>query len=255
MYARGAQNRLDENMEEMRLNKYLASCGVCSRRDADKYIEDGRVKVNGQLPEKGLKVTDEDKVEVDGKSVGLVKESTVLAYNKPVGVVCTERDSHAERTVIDEISFDKRITYAGRLDKDSNGLLIMTDDGNLINAMMKGQNRHEKEYVVVVDKEINGGFLKRMQNGVYLSELDVTTRGCKIKKLAKNSFNIILTQGLNRQIRRMCSELGFEVVSLKRVRVMNIQLGDIREGEYREIKGNEKRELYKLAGIPLKKNS
>lgn len=240
---------MGSDSEKMRLNKYLAACGVCSRRDADVYIDEGRVLVNGELPQKGVKVSTEDIVEVDGKKIGLSGSTTVLAFNKPVGVVCTERDAHAERTVIEELGYHKRVTYAGRLDKDSDGLLIMTDDGDLINAMMKGIHKHEKEYVVRVDRDITETFLNKMQKGVYLKELDVTTRSCKIKKITNDSFDIILTQGLNRQIRRMCSELGYEVLSLKRIRVMNIELGDLKTGEYREITGSEKETLYKLAGV------
>ena len=146
---------MGSDSEKMRLNKYLAACGVCSRRDADVYIDEGRVLVNGELPQKGVKVSTEDLVEVDGKKIGLSGSTTVLAFNKPVGVVCTERDAHAERTVIEELGYHKRVTYAGRLDKDSDGLLIMTDDGDLINAMMKGIHKHEKEYVVRVDRDIS----------------------------------------------------------------------------------------------------
>ena len=240
---------MGSDSEKMRLNKYLAACGVCSRRDADVYIDEGRVLVNGELPQKGVKVSTEDLVEVDGKKIGLSGSKTVLAYTKPVGVVCTERDAHAKRTVIEELGYHKRVTYAGRLDKDSDGLLIMTDDGDLINAMMKSIHKHEKEYVVRVDRDITEAFLNKMQKGVYLKELDVTTRSCKIKKITNDSFDIILTQGLNRQIRRMCQAFGYRVRKLIRVRVMNIELGDLAVGKYRELSDNEVAGLKKLCGL------
>ncbi|MCR5670946.1 MAG: rRNA pseudouridine synthase [Butyrivibrio sp.] len=235
----------------MRLNKYIAACGVCSRREADKLIQEGKVTVNGQIPEMGLDISDADTVCVDGKKIGLNKEHVVLAYYKPAGVVCTEKDEHAERTVIDDLGYEKRVTYAGRLDKDSEGLLIMTDDGELIQAMMKGSNMHEKQYEVTVDKKIDDTFINRMSSGVYLKELDVTTRKCKVKKTSDSSFEIILTQGLNRQIRRMCAELGYEVWSLKRVRVMTVSLFelDLKPSEYVEITGDEKDKLYRACGL------
>ncbi len=235
----------------MRLNKFIASCGVCSRREADKLIEAGRITVNGQLPTAGADVSEADTVLLDGKELTAKAEFTYLAYYKPVGVTCTEKDAHAKRTVIEDLGLDKRVTYAGRLDKDSEGLLIMTDDGNLIQAMMKGSKRHEKEYEVTVDREISGEFLNKMANGVYLPELDKTTRGCEVKKTGKRSFNIILTQGLNRQIRRMAKDCGAEVVSLKRIRVMNIRLSDydLKPGKYCPIKEKDLSKLLKDCGL------
>lgn len=235
----------------MRLNQYIASCGICSRREADKLIAAGRVLVNGTLPSAGMQVTEEDKVQVDKKLVKKVESKVVLAYYKPVGVVCTEKDSHAERAVTSEIKYHTRVTYAGRLDKDSEGLLLLSNDGKLIEAMMKSANKHEKEYEVEVDKEINGDFLNRMANGVYLEELDRTTRGCKIQKAGKKRFKIILTQGLNRQIRRMCQALGYNVVSLKRVRVMSVKLSDynLKPGVFVELSDAEKGKLYKECGL------
>ena len=234
----------------MRLNKYIASCGVCSRRDADKLIEDGKVVVNGQVASFGCQVEDGDEVLVDGKKIG-IEETLVYAYYKPVGVTCTEKDEHAERTVIEDISLDKRVTYAGRLDKDSEGLLIMTNDGKLIDAMMRGANKHEKEYVVSVDKPLSDEFLSKMSKGVYLKELNTTTRPCKVKKYEDKSFNIVLTQGLNRQIRRMCDELGYKVTSLKRIRIMNIDLKkyNLSPSKYVEIKGEDLSQLYKDCGL------
>ena len=235
--------------EKIRLNKYIALCGVCSRRDADALIRQGKVKVNGALAENGVKVGDNDVVELEEKVLSVPKDHVVLAYNKPVGVTCTEKDEHAERTIIEDLNYDRRVTYAGRLDKDSEGLMILTDDGDLIQAMMKGINAHEKEYVVQVNKKITDKFLKQLEGGVYLSELEQTTRPCKTKKVSDDCFKIILTQGLNRQIRRMCSAFGYEVVKLKRVRIMNIELKGLELSEYRELKGDELSELYRLSGL------
>ncbi|MDC7295274.1 MULTISPECIES: pseudouridine synthase [unclassified Butyrivibrio] len=237
----------------MRLNQYIASCGVCSRREADKLIDAGRVTVNGNNAQPGIQVTDKDVVTVDGRKIEPSKSSVVIAYYKPVGVTCTEKDEHAERTVIEDLSYNKRVTYAGRLDKDSEGLLLMTDDGKLIDAMMKGAKRHEKEYEVTVDKPLNGDFLKKMSSGVYLKELDQTTRGCKVNRTGKCSFNIILTQGLNRQIRRMCKTLGYEVKKLKRIRVMTIKLEDYKlaPGKYVELSEADKKKLYLAAGLRM----
>lgn len=237
----------------MRLNHYISSCGVCSRREADKLISTGRVKVNGNVPSPGLSVDDGDIVTVDGKEIQLQNKKIVLAYYKPVGVVCTQKDEHALRTLSSEIKYSVRVTYAGRLDKDSEGLLLLTNDGDLINAMMKGSNRHEKEYEVVVDKKITGDFLNKMAGGVYLKDLDKTTRGCKITKTGSSSFKIILTQGLNRQIRRMCDTLGFKVLSLKRIRVMTVKLSDynLKPGKFVELSKDEMDKLYKAAGLNI----
>jgi 23S rRNA pseudouridine2604 synthase len=235
----------------MRLNQYIASCGVCSRREADKLIQEKRVTVNGKPAEFGVQVEQGDRVAVDGKDIAPSEKHVVLAYYKPVGVTSTEKDEHAQRTVIEDLGYKKRVTYAGRLDKDSEGLLIMTDDGKLIEAMMKGSRKHEKEYEVTVDKPINGDFLNKMSQGVYLKELDRTTRGCKVTRTGKCSFNIILTQGLNRQIRRMCSTLGFEVTKLKRIRVMTVKLSDyeLKPGKYVELSEDEIKKLYRACGL------
>ena len=237
----------------MRLNHYISSCGICSRREADKLISTGRVKVNGNVPSPGLSVDDGDIVTVDGKEIQLQNKKIVLAYYKPVGVVCTQKDEHALRTLSSEIKYPVRVTYAGRLDKDSEGLLLLTNDGDLINAMMKGSNRHEKEYEVVVDKKITGDFLNKMAGGVYLKDLDKTTRGCNITKTGPSSFKIILTQGLNRQIRRMCDTLGFKVLSLKRIRVMTVKLSDynLKPGKFVELSKDEMDKLYKAAGLNI----
>ncbi len=230
----------------IRLNKYLADCGVCSRREADKLIEEGRVQVNGAVAGMGCRVTDTDKVMVNGKVLTGKAENVVLAFYKPVGVTCTEKDKHAEKIINDYIKYSVRVTYAGRLDKDSEGLLILTNDGDLIDAMMRGANGHEKEYVVKVNKEITEEFLKKMRAGVYLKDLAVQTRPCKVERIGKLTFRIILTQGLNRQIRRMCQTLGYEVKQLKRERVINIRLGKLTPGSYRKVTGEELERLYKL---------
>lgn len=235
----------------MRLNKYIASCGICSRREADKLIESGRITVNGQVPSQGLDVSDADRVCLDGKEISPRTEHVYLAYYKPVGVVCTERDEHADRTVIDDLGLSERVTYAGRLDKDSEGLLIMTDDGDLIQAMMKGANGHEKEYEVTVDRLVTETFIADMSKGVYLKELDRTTRPCTVKKTGESSFDIILTQGLNRQIRRMCDSLGYRVLKLKRVRIMSVNLADfdLKPGEYKRLNDAQIEQLYIETGM------
>lgn len=236
-------------MEQIRLNKYLAQCGVCSRREADKLILAGKVLVNKETAEMGQVVCPEDEICVNGKCLSGRKKNVVLAYYKPVGVVCTEKDAHAEHKITDAIRYPIRVTYAGRLDKESEGLILLTNDGDLINAMMRGANRHEKEYIVKVNKEITPVFLTRMSEGIYLKELDITTRKCEVVQTGKFTFRIILTQGVNRQIRRMCKELGYQVHSLKRIRVMNISLDNIAYGTYREVVGEELEQLYRGAGI------
>ncbi|MCM1090603.1 MAG: pseudouridine synthase [Butyrivibrio sp.] len=242
-----------DDRERMRLNKYLAQCGVCSRRDADKLIASGKVLVNGKTATLGQSVSNADSVQVGKKVFGRVSAKAVLAFYKPVGVTCTERDAHAERKITDIIQYPLRVTYAGRLDKDSEGLLLLTNDGDLIDAMMRGANGHEKEYLVKVNKEITSVFLSRMKQGVYLQELKTTTRPCEVAQVGKYTLRIVLTQGLNRQIRRMCKELGYQVQSLKRVRVMNILLGDLKPGEYRELSEQECAELYEQAAIERQK--
>ncbi len=233
----------------MRINKYLAECGVCSRREADKYIEQGKVKVNQKIAVSGMQVSEQDVVEVLGKVIEPRNRKIVLAYYKPIGVTCTEKDVHADKTIIQALNYPVRLTYAGRLDKDSEGLIIMTNDGDLIQHMMKGANGHEKEYTVKVNKEVTDEFLEKMSQGVYLKELEQQTRPCKLEKLGKFTFRIILTQGLNRQIRRMCQEFGYKVTSLRRDRVVNIELKGLRSGQFRELQGDELALLYKLCGM------
>lgn len=233
----------------MRINKYLAECGVCSRREADKYIEQGKVKVNQKIAVSGMQVSEQDIVEVFGKVIEPKNRKIVLAYYKPIGVTCTEKDAHADKTIIQALNYPVRLTYAGRLDKDSEGLIIMTNDGGLIQNMMKGANGHEKEYTVKVNKEITREFLEKMSQGVYLKELEQKTRPCKVEQIGKFTFRIILTQGLNRQIRRMCQEFGYKVTSLRRDRVVNVELQGLRSGQFRELQGEELAQLYKLCGM------
>jgi len=235
-----------------RLNKYLAECGVCSRREADKLIDQGRVEVNGQKAMTGMQVYERDCVTVNGSLVKPLASKVVLAYNKPVGVTCTEKDKHAEKTIVEAVKYPVRLTYAGRLDKDSDGLILLTNDGELIQRMMRGENRHEKEYVVRVDREITDAFLGKMSQGVYLKELNQTTRSCVVEGVGKYTFRIILTQGLNRQIRRMCESLGYKVKALTRIRVVNIELAGLKSGTYRELKEEELATLYHLCGMPGK---
>lgn len=239
---------MQQNKELIRLNRYLAQCGLCSRREADRLIQEGRVSVNGVRADMGLRVSERDTVAVNGRTLNGPGKTAVLAFYKPVGVTCTEKDRHAEKIITDMIHYPVRVTYAGRLDRDSEGLILLTNDGGLIDAMMRGSNRHEKEYVVKVDRELTLQFMEGMERGVYLKELEQTTRPCRVEMLGKYTFRIILTQGLNRQIRRMCGTFGYEVKSLKRVRVMNIQLGNLKPGSYREITGDELERLYEMSG-------
>ncbi len=232
-------------MDEIRINKYIALCGICSRREADGLIEAGRVLINNQKAEPGSKVKEGDEVLLDGKAVK-PEEKKVVAYYKPVGVTCTEADVHANVTLTEAFKYPTRLTYAGRLDEDSEGLLIMTNDGDLIHVMMCGSNNHEKEYLVEVDKDIDPIIFERMRKGIFLFDLNVETKPCKVEAVNSKTFKITLTQGLNRQIRRMCFECGLEVVSLKRIRVCNILLKDLKPSQYREITGAELDELYNM---------
>ena len=235
--------------EKIRINKYIANAGVCSRRDADKLVEQGKVTINGMIATAGSQVNSTDTICVNGKVIRGRDERVVLAFYKPVGITCTERDKFAEKTILEYIKYPVRVTYAGRLDKDSEGLILLTNDGDLIQALMKGSNYHEKEYVVKVDKEITDRFLEKMSQGVYLKELDRTTRPCQVTQVGKNTFKIILTQGLNRQIRRMCKELGYTVTSLKRIRIEKITIDGLKIGQYRELTEREKENLYETVGL------
>lgn len=239
----------EDSLSGIRLNKYLAQAGICSRREADQLIESGVVYVNGAVAKAGDRVFPKDEVICNHKVISGKQDAVVLAYYKPVGVVCSQKDRHADKLVSEQLQFPVRVTYAGRLDKDSEGLLLMTNDGNLIDKLMRGANRHEKEYVVKVKKDISDDFLSKMANGIYLKELEQTTRPCRIEAVGKRTFRIVLTQGLNRQIRRMCEASGQEVLSLKRVRVANVELGKLKPGEYRVVSGEELSMLYAEAGI------
>ncbi len=229
-----------------RINKFLSEVGYCSRREADKLIEAGRVTINGVVPEMGTKIAPDDIVAVDNEVIKNTKTSFVyLAFNKPVGIVCTTDSSVEKDNIIDFINYPKRIFPIGRLDKPSEGLILLTDDGDIVNKILRASNNHEKEYIVTVDKPISQTFVERMSGGILLEELKKTTKKCNVEKLSTYKFKIILTQGLNRQIRRMCDYLNYEVETLKRVRIMNIKL-DTPIGEYRELTKEEFDELNKL---------
>lgn len=238
-------NRIKEEFlqksEPVRLNKYLSEAGVCSRREADRLIETGRVTVDGQRAQTGMRIVPGQVVKVGNKVVSKQDEMIVLAVNKPRGIVCTEERRERD-SIVRFLNYPVRVTYIGRLDKDSHGLLLMTNNGDIINKMMRAANKHEKEYKVTVDKEITEDFLKKMAAGVPI--LDTVTRPCTVKKIGKYTFSIILTQGLNRQIRRMCEALGYEVKDLLRVRVMNITLEGLKDGQYRKLTDQELNELY-----------
>ena len=238
-------NRIQEEFiqkkEPVRLNKYLSEAGVCSRREADRLIEEGKVSVDGSPARTGMRITPGQVVKVGRKVVSRQDEMIVLAVNKPKGIVCTE-EKRERNSIVRFLDYPVRVTYAGRLDKDSRGLLLMTNNGDIINQMMRAANRHEKEYKVTVDREITEEFVKQMSEGV--SILDTVTRPCKVEKMGKYTFSIVLTQGLNRQIRRMCEALGYEVRDLVRVRIVNIRLGSLKEGQYRKLTDAELDELY-----------
>ncbi len=229
----------------MRINKYLSAQGVCSRREADRLLEAGRITVDGVTAMCGQQVDDNSVICIDGSRISDEKPQDVLmAFNKPRGIVCTTTDNQGKNNIVDYIGYDKRIYPVGRLDKDSDGLILLTNNGEITDKILRSVNGHEKEYVVKVNKKITDTFLKSMADGVYLKELDVTTKPCSISRINNYTFRIILTQGLNRQIRRMCQESGYKVESLTRVRIMNIELGGLKIGEYRIIEGKEKAMLY-----------
>ena len=230
---------------KVRLNKFLAESGVCSRREADRLIEAGKVIINDHVARIGEAVEPGDRVEYEGRVLKGMTKTVVLAFNKPKGVTTSEKDDHADRLVNDYIDYPVRVTYAGRLDKDSEGLILLTNDGNLIDHMMRGANLHEKEYIVTVDKEITEELVEKLRKGIYLPELKVKTRPCKVVIKDKVTMSVTLTQGLNRQIRRMCEQVGLKVKKLKRVRVMNVTLGGLKPGEYRELTADEIKGLWK----------
>ncbi|MDR9456446.1 MAG: 23S rRNA pseudouridine(2604) synthase RluF [Salegentibacter sp.] len=235
-----------------RINKYLSEVGYCSRREADKLIDQGRITLNGKVPEMGTKVSAEDEVRVDGKLISAKekKEPNVyLAFNKPVGIVCTTDTRVEKDNIIDFINYPKRIFPIGRLDKPSEGLIFLTNDGDIVNKILRARNNHEKEYIVTVNRPLTDDFIDRMRNGVPI--LNTTTKKCEVEKLGKYEFRIVLTQGLNRQIRRMCEFLGYEVTSLKRIRIMNVNL-DVPVGKWRDLTDEELQTINKMVDDSIK---
>lgn len=230
------------NTEEIRLNKFLSDSGFCSRREADRLIEGRKVTVNSETAVMGQKVTLKDIVKVNGQIISREEEQIVIAFNKPVGVECTT-DTGNPDNIVDYIGYPKRIYPIGRLDKNSQGLILLTNDGALVNHILKASNYHEKEYVVTVDKPIDNEFVQKMSSGVEI--LNQVTRPCKVTKVNKHTFHIVLTQGLNRQIRRMCEVLGYKVQKLKRIRIMNIYLGNLPRGAYRDVTDEELAQITK----------
>ncbi|MBC8883057.1 23S rRNA pseudouridine(2604) synthase RluF [Flavobacterium piscinae] len=226
-----------------RINKFLSESGFCSRREADRLISEGRVTINGRVPEMGTKVLETDEIRVDNKLIRENRDKPIyLAFNKPVGIECTTNQS-VRNNIVDYINYPERIFPIGRLDKASEGLIFMTNDGDIVNKILRARNNHEKEYIVTVDKPITDRFIQKMGNGVPI--LDTVTRKCKVEQISKYIFKIVLTQGLNRQIRRMCEYLGYEVTALKRIRIINISL-DIPVGRYRDLTPAEIKELNQL---------
>lgn len=232
-----------EEQAEIRINKFLSEAGVCSRREADRYIEEGKVKIDGITAQIGSRVGKDSLVTFCGKAVKKEEKLVLIAFNKPEGIVCTT-DSREPDNIVDYIGYGMRIYPIGRLDKDSEGLILLTNDGNIVNKILRAENHHEKEYVVRVNKEITPEFVKTMMTGVPI--LDTVTRPCKVIQVDKYTFHIILTQGLNRQIRRMCEYLGYRVVNLRRIRIMNIMLGRLKTGDYRNVTDKEIEELNRL---------
>lgn len=224
----------------MRLNKYISETGVCSRREADKWIEAGRVTCNGQVAALGTRVVDGDEIRIDGEPIGAKKRQIYIALNKPIGVTCTT-EAHIEDNVIDLVGYPERIFPIGRLDKDSEGLILLTNDGDIVNEILRAENNHEKEYIVTVDRPITDLSLKMMSSGVKI--MGELTKPCRVSRIDRESFRMILTQGLNRQIRRMCSALGYKAQRLQRVRIMNIHLGTLSSGQWRHLTDPE------LAGL------
>lgn len=229
----------------VRINKFLSEAGVCSRREADRQVTEGNVTIDGIVAEMGAKVFPGQEVCFNGKVVSKEEEMILIAFHKPVGVVCTA-EKREKNNVIDFINYPKRIYPIGRLDKDSEGLLLLTNNGDIVNKMMRSRNMHEKEYIVTVNKPVTDSFIHGLANGVPLVDLNTTTRKCKVERVGKKQFRIILTQGLNRQIRRMCEYFGYRVERLVRTRIMNIELADLEKGAYRDVTEQEYKQLLKL---------
>ena len=230
----------------IRLNKYLSDAGVCSRREADRLVEEGKVLVDGEIAVMGMQIRPGQKVVCDGKPVGEKEKPVFLIVNKPRGIVCTTSDKDHAENIVEFLNYPQRIYPVGRLDKDSEGLLLMTNQGDIVNKILRGGNAHEKEYAVAVDHPVTEEFLKQMCEGVRIEDLDVTTKPCRAWKTGSHTFHIVLTQGLNRQIRRMCEYFGYRVQKLVRVRIMNIELGDLESGKYRDVTPEEFKKLKQL---------
>ncbi|MDH4619044.1 23S rRNA pseudouridine(2604) synthase RluF [Brevibacillus sp. AY1] len=226
----------------MRINKFISETGICSRREADKWIESKRVTINGVVAELGSAVVVGDDVRVDGKPIGSKKEAVYIALNKPVGITCTT-ELHVKGNIVEFVNHPERIFPIGRLDKDSQGLILLTNDGDIVNKILRAENNHEKEYIVTVDKPITPQFLQGMAGGVRI--LGTMTNPCTVRKISDRVFQIVLTQGLNRQIRRMCSTFGYQVRKLERIRIMNITLGSLKIGHWRNLTAKELSELNK----------
>ncbi|MCR8979984.1 23S rRNA pseudouridine(2604) synthase RluF [Brevibacillus laterosporus] len=224
----------------MRINKFISETGYCSRREADKLVEAGRVTINGVVAELGSQADSGDDVKIDGKALGIKKAAVYIALHKPVGITCTT-ERHIKGNIIDFVNHPERIFPIGRLDKDSEGLILLTNDGDIVNKILRAENNHDKEYIVTVDKPITDAFLKGMASGVRI--LGTTTKPCQVNRINERSFRIILTQGLNRQIRRMCQVFGYKVQRLQRIRIMNIHLDGIKKGEWREVSTKELNQL------------
>ena len=241
-----------QEQESTRINKYLSEIGYCSRRAADKLIEQGRVKINGKVPEMGTKISHSDEVMLDGKLISTPNKKMVyIAFNKPIGIVCTTDNKVEKDNIIDYINYPERIFPIGRLDKPSEGLIFLTNDGDIVNKILRARNHHEKEYIVTVNKEVTKEFVEKMSYGIPI--LDTITRKCEVQKIGRTQFKIILTQGLNRQIRRMCEYLDYRVIKLKRTRIMNVSL-DIPVGEWRNLTKNELSEINRLVSSSKKTN-
>lgn len=239
-----------EEEKPTRINKFLSEAGYCSRREADRLIAEGKVTINGKIPEIGTKITNKDTIKVNGKLISQPSESPIyIAFNKPKGIVCTTDVKSEKNNIIDYIRHPKRIFHIGRLDKDSEGLIFLSNDGDIVNKILRATNKHEKEYIVNVNKPITKEFISKMRNGIPI--LDTITNKCEVEQTGPKEFRIILTQGLNRQIRRMCAYLDYEVVKLKRIRIMNISL-DLPTGEWRYFTDKELAELNRLVSTSTK---
>ena len=243
----------DNSGVEVRINRFLSAAGICSRREADKLVADGRVRIGREIAQPGSKVKPGQEVFVDGTRISGAREELLLAVNKPVGVVCTTDRRWGDPVLEDLIDLPDRVFAVGRLDKASEGLILMTNNGDLVNRLLKKSGGHEKEYLVRVDRDVPDNFLASMRRGVYLTALKRKTLPCKVERISGDTFRIILTQGLNRQIRRMCEELGANVVSLKRIRIMNITLGSLEPGKFRKLTPGETAELKRKLAAPGKR--